>query len=583
MKTFQELGINAQLIKAIEEMGFERSMPIQEAVIPVLLEKDTDMVALAQTGTGKTAAFGLPIIQKININNHFPEAMVLCPTRELCMQIANDFKDYSKYLSNVKIVPVYGGANIETQIKQLDKNVNIIVATPGRMLDLMRRGKINLKSIRYLVLDEADEMLDMGFQEELNEILKHTPKEKNTLLFSATMPIQVEKIARGYMKEPAEITIGERNSGSANIKHHCYLSHAKQRYLVLKRIVDYYPDIYAIVFCRTRKETQEVADWLIKDGYNADALHGDLSQLQRDNVMNKFRVKNLQLLVATDVAARGLDVDDLTHVINYNLPDETEQYTHRSGRTGRADKSGISIAIIHLKEKHKIKDIEKQIGKTFKFAKIPSGKEVCEKQLFHLIEKMEKVDVNENEISEYLPLVIKKLENISKEELIKRFVSLEFNRFLDYYRDTEDLNVVENKEKKEKPKNSGDLSRLFINIGKLDGLQPTDLIGLINDVMHIRNIRIGKIDIMKTFSFFEVDTNFVEMLLAAFRKIKYNGRNVVLEQSSAKKKEKTNKNSEIQGNHFTNNKRNDKRSNKNFDFKERRDGNFSKSSSSKRR
>jgi len=583
MKTFQELGVNSQLIKAIEEMGFEKSMPVQEAVIPVLLEKDTDMVALAQTGTGKTAAFGLPLIQKININSHIPEAMILCPTRELCMQIANDLKDYSKYINNVKVVPVYGGANIDTQIKQLDKGVNIIVATPGRMLDLMKRGKINLKSIKYLVLDEADEMLDMGFQDELNEILKHTPNEKNTLLFSATMPIQVEKIARGYMKNPIEIIIGERNSGSENIKHHCYLSHAKQRYLVLKRIVDYYPDIYAIIFCRTRKETQEVADWLIKDGYNADALHGDLSQLQRDNVMNKFRLKNLQLLVATDVAARGLDVNDLTHVINYNLPDETEQYTHRSGRTGRADKSGISIAIIHLKEKHKIKEIEKQIGKSFKIAKIPSGKEVCEKQLFHLIEKMEKVEVNESEISEYLPLVYKKLENISKEELIKRFVSLEFNRFLDYYRDTEDLNVVENKgDKKEKTKNSIGFTRLFINIGKLDGLQPTDLIGLINDVMHIRDIRIGKIDIMKTFSFFEVETNYVEMILAAFRKTKYNGRNIVLEQSNPKKKERNDKSFDLEEKNFSHKPKN-KKSNKNYNFKERKERNFSKSHSGKRR
>ncbi len=581
MKTFKELGVNPQIIRAIEDMGFERAMPVQEAVIPVLLERDTDLVALAQTGTGKTAAFGLPIIQKININKHNPEALILCPTRELCMQIAGDLKEYSKYLSNLNVVPVYGGANIDTQIKQLERGVNIIVATPGRMLDLMKRGKIDLKSIRYLVLDEADEMLDMGFQEELNDILKHTPAEKNTLLFSATMPVQVEKIARGYMKNPVEITIGERNSGSENIKHYCYLSHAKQRYLVLKRIVDYYPDIYAIIFCRTRKETQEVADWLIKDGYNADALHGDLSQLQRDNVMNKFRLKNLQLLVATDVAARGLDVDDLTHVINYNLPDETEQYTHRSGRTGRADKSGISIAIIHLKEKHKIKEIEKQIGKTFKFAKIPNGKEVCEKQLFHLIEKMEKVEVNESEISEFLPLVYKKLENISKEELIKRFVSLEFNRFLDYYRDTEDLNVVESKTEK-KDKNSGNFTRLFINIGKLDGLQPSDLIGLINDVTHIRDIRIGKIDIMKTFSFFETDSNYVELLLAAFRKVKYEGRNVVLEQSSPKKKEKSDKNADFDNN-FHSKKRKDKQNRRNFDNKERKGKNFSKSSSGRRR
>lgn len=536
MKTFSELGIDSRILKAIAELGFEKAMPVQEAVLPVLLEKDTDLVALAQTGTGKTAAFGLPLIQKINCESFTPEALILCPTRELCIQIAGDLKDFSKYIDNFRIVPVYGGANIETQIRQLTKGVNIIVATPGRMLDLMRRGRINLTTIKYVVLDEADEMLDMGFQDEINEILKDTPKEKNTLLFSATMPSQVEKIARGYMKNPVEITVGSRNSGSDNVKHYCYLVHAKDRYLALKRIADYYPDIYAIVFCRTRRETQEVADWLIKDGYNADALHGDLSQVQRDNVMSKFRVRNLQMLVATDVAARGLDVNDLTHVINYNLPDEIEAYTHRSGRTGRADKHGISIIISNMREKGKIKDIERQIGKSFKMAKIPIGKEVCEKQLFHMIDKMENVEIKDEEIADFMPVIYKKLDHLSKEDIIKRFASVEFNRFLEYYSNAPDLNVSEKSpEKPNRAKTTDGFARLFINLGKMDGLQPPHLIGLVNDVMQVRDIRIGKIEILNTYSFFEVEASYLDMMLAAFKKVKYGERVVALEQSSPRR------------------------------------------------
>ncbi|NVN94346.1 MAG: DEAD/DEAH box helicase [Bacteroidetes bacterium] len=536
MKTFNELGIDARVLKAIEELGFERAMPVQEEVIPVLLEKETDLVALAQTGTGKTAAFGLPLINKIDSNNLIPEALILCPTRELCIQIANDLKSYAKYIDTFKVIPIYGGANIETQMRQLSRGVNVIVATPGRMLDLMRRGKINLSNVKYAVLDEADEMLDMGFQDELNEILKETPKTKNTWLFSATMPTQVERIARGYMNKPIEITVGSRNSGSDNVKHYCYLVHAKDRYLALKRIADYYPDIYAIIFCRTRRETQEVADWLIKDGYNADALHGDLSQVQRDNVMNKFRVRNLQMLVATDVAARGLDVNDLTHVINYNLPDEIEAYTHRSGRTGRADKSGISIAITNMREKHKIKDIERQIGKSFKMAKIPNGKEVCEKQLFYMIDKMEKVAVKEEEIADFLPVIYKKLEELTKEDLIKRFVSVEFNRFLTYYRNAPDLNVSEKgNERTGKPDTTEGYARLFINLGKMDGLLPAHLIGLMNDVMQVRDIKIGKIEILKSFSFFEVEAGYLDMILAAFKDVRYGDRFVAIEQSSPRR------------------------------------------------
>jgi len=535
MKTFEELGLDSRILRAITEMGFEKPMPVQEAVIPVLLEMDTDLVALAQTGTGKTAAFGLPLVQKIDKESTYTQALVLCPTRELCMQIAGDIKDYTKYVDNFRVVPVYGGANIETQIRQLSRGVHIIVATPGRMLDLMRRGKINLSKLKYVVFDEADEMLDMGFQDDMNSILEETPKEKNTLLFSATMPVEIEKIARGYMDHPVEITVGNRNSGSENVKHYYYLSQARQRYLVLKRIADFYPDIYAIIFCRTRAETQEVADALIKDGYNADALHGDLSQLQRDNVMNKFRLRNLQMLVATDVAARGLDVNDLTHVINYNLPDEIEQYTHRSGRTGRADKTGISIAILNLREKHKIKQLERSLGKTFKYAKIPSGKEVCEKQLFHMINKMETVVVNEEEINKFLPVINQKLDWLSKEELIKRFVSVEFNRFINYYRNAPDLNVDERHDTSGEPRRSNEeFVRLFINLGKIDGIGPTQLIGLINDTTQTRDMRIGRIEMLNTFSFFEIDSKHLDQVIEAFKTAKYQSRKVSIEVANKK-------------------------------------------------
>ena len=535
MKTFEELGLDSRILKAITEMGFEKPMPVQEAVIPVLLEMDTDLVALAQTGTGKTAAFGLPLVQKIDKESTYTQALILCPTRELCMQIAGDIKDYTKYVDNFRVVPVYGGASIETQIRQLSRGVHIIVATPGRMLDLMRRGKINLTKLKYVVFDEADEMLDMGFQDDMNSILEETPKEKNTLLFSATMPVEIEKIARGYMNHPVEITVGNRNSGSENVKHYYYLSQARQRYLVLKRIADFYPDIYAIIFCRTRAETQEVADALIKDGYNADALHGDLSQLQRDNVMNKFRLRNLQMLVATDVAARGLDVNDLTHVINYNLPDEIEQYTHRSGRTGRADKSGISIAILNLREKHKVKQLERSLGKTFKYAKIPSGKEVCEKQLFHMINKMETVVVNEEEINKFLPVINQKLDWLSKEELIKRFVSVEFNRFINYYRNAPDLNVDERHDTSGEPRRSNEeFVRLFINLGKIDGIGPTQLIGLINDTTQTRDMRIGRIEMLNTFSFFEIDSKHLDQVIEAFKTAKYQSRKVSIEVANKK-------------------------------------------------
>ncbi|MDR0971610.1 MAG: DEAD/DEAH box helicase [Bacteroidales bacterium] len=544
--TFKELGISPQILKAIEELGFEKAMPVQEETLPILLEQDVNLVALAQTGTGKTAAFGLPMIQKMNYSNNDTEVLVLCPTRELCIQIANDCKNYSKYVDGCSVLPVYGGASIDVQIRALKKGVKMIVATPGRMNDLILRKKVDISKIKYVVLDEADEMLDMGFKDDLDNILDATPSSRHTLLFSATMPKEVENIAKNYMSDPIKVQIGIRNQGSDNVSHFYYLVHAKDRYLALKRIADYYPDIYAIIFCRTKIETQEVSDMLIKDGYNADSLHGDLSQAQRDHVMNRFRLKNIQMLVATDVAARGLDVNDLTHVINYNLPDELEQYVHRSGRTGRADKMGISIAIINLKEKYKIRNIEQQIKKAFSKAKIPTGKEVCKKQLFNMIDKVENVDVNYSEIENFLPDILKKLEWMDKEELIRKFVSLEFNRFLEYYRGAPDLNVDENASLKSRDSNGdrgkrgshskgertnkeGNFVRLFINLGHRDKIVPQRLIGMINDYTHDRNIEIGRIDIMDNFSYIDVIADKAQDVINAFEGRSVKGRRVSAE------------------------------------------------------
>ena len=442
MITFEELGIHPVHVDALKELGFEYPMPVQEKVIPLLLSGPVDIVALAQTGTGKTAAFGLPLIQMTNPHSKVPEALILAPTRELCIQIAGDLNDFAKNTDNLKILPVYGGSSMEVQIKALKKGVQIVVATPGRLCDLIRRKAIKLNEVKTVILDEADEMLNMGFVDSINDILSEVPKERATLLFSATMPNEVAVIARKYMRNPIEITIGDRNSGADNIKHLYYTVHAKDKYTALKRIVDYYPNIYGIVFCRTRKDTQEVADKLMHDGYNAESLHGDLSQAQRDMVMQKFRIRHVKLLVATDVAARGLDVDDLTHIINYNLPEDLLAYAHRSGRTGRAGKAGISILIINLKEKYLIKQIEKKIKKSFVAAKVPGGREICEKQLFNMIIKMEEVDIEHTEIDTYLPTIYRKLEWLDKEEIIKRFVALEFNRFLEYYKNARVINII---------------------------------------------------------------------------------------------------------------------------------------------
>lgn len=438
--TFLELGLMPQLIQATTQLGFEKPTQVQETIIPKQLNGQTDLVCLAQTGTGKTAAFGLPLLQTLDVNASHTQALILCPTRELCRQISEDLTHYAAFIKGFTMATVYGGSSMETQIKALRRGAQVIVATPGRMVDLLDRGVAQIGHINRLIMDEADEMLNMGFKDELDAVLSFCPKERRTLLFSATLPIEVESIAKKYMYAPEIVTVGKRNQGTDNVKHYYYIVQAKDRFLALKRIVDYYPDIYAIIFCRTRQETQQVSDALIKNGYNADALHGELSQTQRDLVMKRFRDKALSLLVATDVAARGIDVNDLTHVINYNLPDEPEQYTHRSGRTGRADKTGMSLAIINSREQNKIKRIEAVLGKNFALAKVPTGREVCEKQLIHLIDQIDKTPVMED-INDYMEIVTYKWEHLSKEEIVQRMLSMEFNRFLNYYKQTRDLNV----------------------------------------------------------------------------------------------------------------------------------------------
>ena len=536
MKTFEELGVSPEIRRAIEEMGYEQPMPVQEEVIPSLLGENNDVVALAQTGTGKTAAFGLPLIQKINVNNRIPQSLILCPTRELCLQIAGDLNDYSKYTDGLRVLPVYGGSSIESQIRALKRGVHIIVATPGRLLDLMERKTVSLATIQNVVMDEADEMLNMGFTDSINAILADVPQERNTLLFSATMSPEIARISKKYLRDAKEITIGRKNESTSNVKHVAFCVHAKDKYAALKRIVDYYPQIYGIIFCRTRKETQEIADKLMQEGYNADSLHGELSQAQRDTVMQKFRIRNLQLLVATDVAARGLDVDDLTHVINYGLPDDTESYTHRSGRTGRAGKTGTSIAIINLREKGKMREIERIIGKKFIAGEMPTGKQICEKQLLKEIDDLEKVKVNEEDINDFMPEIYRKLEWLSKEDLIKRMVSHEFNRFLDYYRDREEIetptdsrerNTRDSRERGSRKAAPG-FTRLFINLGKMDSFFPSELISLLNSNTRGR-IELGRIDLMKNFSFFEVEEKEAQNVVKALNRANWNGRKVSVE------------------------------------------------------
>jgi ATP-dependent RNA helicase DeaD len=528
--TFKELRIDKRILKAVTEMGFETPMAVQEKVIPFLLQETRDLVALAHTGTGKTAAFGIPMIQKVDPSSSKTQALILAPTRELCMQITDDLCRFAKHVEGLNIVPIYGGASILTQIRQISSGAQIVVATPGRMLDMLKRKKVDVSAISWLVLDEADEMLNMGFKEDLNAILSGTPDSKRILLFSATMAREIELIAQSYMKNPVAITVGAKNTGAENVHHQYYVVHARDRYMALKRVADYYPDIYAIIFCRTKIETQEIADALIKDGYNADALHGDLSQPQRDSVMNRFRSRNLQMLVATDVAARGIDVTDLTHIINYNLPDDIEHYTHRSGRTGRAGKSGISIVIVNLKELFKIRQIEKQLGKKFAAVKIPTGGEVCEKQLYHLVDKVKNTEIQHQEIEAFLPAIYEQLQGISKEEIIQRFVSAEFNRFLSYYRDAPDINV----ELKKREGGSG-VARLSVNIGQMERFTPKSMKTYLVETAKVADLRILNVDVMKSCSFFETDAGQAAALIAAFKKVRFKNRRVRIEYADQKR------------------------------------------------
>ena len=552
MSTFKELGLCTELLKAIEEQGYEHPMPVQEAVIPFLLNKEesADLVALAQTGTGKTAAYGLPILELINISvgkdKALPKAVILSPTRELCIQISDDMEGFGKFLPNLTILPVYGGANIEPQIRALKAGVDVIVATPGRLVDLMKRGAADLSQIRYVVLDEADEMLSMGFQEELDAILEGIPEGHRTLLFSATMSQEIERIAQNYLKEKREIQVGSRNEGAEHVNHIYYMVHAKDKYLALKRVVDFYPRIYAIIFCRTRMETQEVADNLIRDGYNADALHGDLSQQQRDLTMQKFRKHRTQLLVATDVAARGLDVDDLTHVINYGMPDDVENYTHRSGRTGRAGKKGTSICIVNLREKSRIRQVEKVIQKQFEKGTLPEPREICSKQLYHVIDDIERVEVDEEEIAPFMEEVQKRWAWLDKDDLIKRVLSREFGRFLQYYANAPEIEAPSGSEKsggkgsrrKDDHTPEEGYTRLFLNVGKIDKMYAREIMGLINNNVKGDKVEIGRIDLMKSFAFVEVKNEDADRVIKSMKHgVTIKGRSVVVDRSEPTLKE----------------------------------------------
>ena len=548
--TFEELGVSEPLRHAIEDLGFETPMPVQEKVIPHLLGQEGDVVALAQTGTGKTAAFGLPVLQRIDVERHTPQALILSPTRELCLQIASDLVDFSKYIPGLSVLPVYGGSSIQSQINALREGVQIIVATPGRLIDLINRGVVKLDDVHTVILDEADEMLNMGFVDSINEILEHVPADRKMLMFSATMPAEIAKIAKRFMHDPVEFVVGTRNEGAANVRHIYYMVHARDKYLALKRIADNSPNIYAIIFCRTRRDTQEVAENLIRDGYNADALHGDLSQQQRDMVMKKFRDRVVTLLVATDVAARGLDVDDLTHVINYGLPEDTAVYTHRSGRTGRAGKTGVSIAIIHSREKGKLREIERIIGKTFERKEVPTPDHIIEKQLFWLADRLERVEVNDEEIGRFIPGVVKKLGWLSNEDLLKRVLSLEFNRLLDYYKDAPQIDFIDEKPRKERKERtdapatkeekdrrtaSKGMERIYVNAGKRDGFYAGNLIEMLNKVVGGKRVDVGRIDLMPGYSLFDVKKSDARRVVGSLKGADFMGKRLYSEIASPDK------------------------------------------------
>ena len=548
MKTFEELGVSGEILKAITEMGYENPTPVQEEVIPYLLGNNNDVVALAQTGTGKTAAYGLPVLQKIDTKVQDVQAVILSPTRELCLQIADDLKEYSKYIDGLHVLAVYGGASIEPQIRQLKRGVQVIVATPGRLVDLIERGVAKLNGVKNVVLDEADEMLNMGFTDSINAIFESVPTDRNTLLFSATFSKEIERISKNYLHDAKEVVVGSRNEGAEKVNHIYYLVHAKDKYNALKRVADYYPEIYAIIFCRTRMETQEIADKLIQDGYNAEALHGELSQAQRDLTMQKFRQHRVQLLVATDVAARGLDVDNLTHVINYGLPDDIESYTHRSGRTGRAGKAGTSICIIHVREKAKVRAIENQIQKKFVPGVLPTGQEICAKQLYKVIDDIEKVEINEEEIAPFLPEIFRKFDLMEKEDVIKRMVSMEFNKFLEYYKNAPEIEVPTGRGREDNGERGGKrtrgergaraaeagYARLFINLGKKDGINPRAFMGFVNRVTNGTKLDLGRIDLMTNFSFFEVPEAQAKTAISLLAGQEYDGRKVNVELTDGK-------------------------------------------------
>ena len=529
MNLFEQLGLNEPILKAIKDMGFETPSEIQQKAIPTLLANGADMVALAQTGTGKTAAFGFPLLQLIDTDSCVTQGLILSPTRELCLQIASELRNYAKYLPKVNVVAVYGGASIEEQARSLKKGAQIIVATPGRMQDMIRRNFVDISHINYCVLDEADEMLNMGFYEDITAILSHTPQEKSTWLFSATMPNEVAKIARKFMRKPIEITVGTRNQATNTVQHEYYIVSGRHRYQALKRLADANPDIFSVVFCRTKRDTQAVAEKLIEDGYNAAALHGDLSQNQRDLVMKSFRARQIQMLVATDVAARGIDVDDITHVIHYQLPDEIETYNHRSGRTGRAGKSGISMVILPKSEVKKIKTIEKMIGQPFEQKQLPSGMEICEIQLYHLANNLKNTEVNPA-IDDYLPAIYKELQEVNREELIKKIFSVEFTRFFNYYKNAENLSV-EN-ERESRSGGSSDEVRYFINIGERDGYDWKSLKDFLKATLNLGRDDVFKVDVKNSFSFFNTDADLSDLVMSTFTDFQMDGRFINVELST---------------------------------------------------
>ncbi len=527
MNKFEALGLGEAIVKAVNDMGFETPSEVQEKAIPILLDEDTDIVALAQTGTGKTAAFGFPLIEKIDHNSRITQGLILSPTRELCLQITNELKNYSKFIPGLHTVAIYGGASITDQAKQIKRGAQIIVATPGRMQDMINRKMVDISNIGYCVLDEADEMLNMGFYEDINAILSHTPDDKSTWLFSATMPREVSNIAKRFMHNPVEITVGHKNTGSKNVSHEYYVVNSRDRYAALKRLADANPDIFSVIFCRTKRDTQKVAESLIEDGYNAAALHGDLSQNQRDLVMKSFRNRQIQMLVATDVAARGIDVDDITHVINYQLPDEIETYTHRSGRTGRAGKSGVSMVIVSKSELRKIKAVERIIKKSFEKKEIPSGEEICQVQLFHLANDIGKAEIN-HEIDTYLPSINEVLEDFSKEELIKKFFSVEFSRFHNYYKKAKDLNASGSDGRGDSGGRDGS-TRYFINVGEKDGFDWMTLKDFLKDTLDLGRDAVSRVDVKESFSFFNTEAEHQDNILTIFEDFKLEGRKVNVE------------------------------------------------------